>query len=178
MARGIVKGGNNDGAVIRLVQSGETLMTSNATEVTLTTPIDITKSIVIITVLQHTTSTSTTVKHLCVKPVLSGTNALTFYTNTYLLGSSPYVSWEVITFVNAKPKQTGEIASVNGTKTATLATAVSSKAILVVSSTNSATTNSTSFYVYEFDAVITDSTTITFRAFHTGHTIRYEVIDF
>lgn len=165
------------GSNIKSVQKGETQFTSDSTVVTLPTAINVNKSIVIITVSPAVTSTAQQPIHLLTKSVLSGTNTLTLSVGTYSATYAPYVSWEVIEFITVKSKQTGDITSVNGTTTATLPIPVSSRAVLVVSATGS-NTGSNVVVNYPFNGIITDSTTVTFRAITSTINIHYEVIDF
>jgi hypothetical protein len=164
---------------IKSVQRGETRITAASQTVTLTTSIDVTRSIVLAKVRPYVGNTAATAAYVCVKATLTNSTTLTFAVNTYSASYAPYVEWEVIEFdpAYAKPKQEGTTASVAGTTTATLTTAVdTTKAIVAYSFSN---TNTSAYNYYcTADCVLTNSTTLTIGALYTGFSVHWEVIDF
>lgn len=176
MARGIVKGGLNDGGSnIKSIQRGSVSFSTSALDTTATiSPVDITKSIVRITYIGLTSSNRNPV---LIVPVLTNGTTITF-TRKEALGTSVVVRWEVIEYNNVKSKQTGTIALNGATAVTATVTAIDMTKVMLVSAKFGGGTEGVSWSAKEgFQEWLASTTTISFLGNDIG-TMYWQLLEF
>lgn len=175
MARGIVKGGLNDGggSNIKSIQRGVNSCTSISQTVTISA-IDVTKSIVNIS---YSCSGNNALRNLLPKVVITNSTTLTITFNISP-GYEVYVSWEVIEFNNVKNLQTGLVNMPNATPLTVNISAVNLAKSMLYFTNNSVSATSTANYV-TMRGLIATGTTLTFNQGDTiSRDIAWQVVEF
>ncbi len=172
--RGIVKGGLNDGGSnIKSIQRGTITLSGTSTNVTIS-PIDISKSIVLISI--EGANIDNAFRVLVSGRLTSSTNLLLTVGN---IDYPPTVSWQVIEFNNVKSLQRGYTSINSDIQTVTISSVNTSKSFLVTSK-DATLFDTANFGLWFSSAALTNSTTITFSQLFSNKpgNVAWEVIEF
>ncbi len=174
MAKGIVNGGLNGGggSNIKSIQRGSHVLYNVIGQTITIGEVDLTKSIVKITVHADTISYAGPVNR-AVKAKLISSTGLNFSVNS-AAPVNTYIEWEVIEFNNVKSIQKGDVAlSANALKSVTVSPIETSKSVLFISHTSS-TTDGVGYLV---SGKVTSPTNIDLRCMSVSN-VYWQLIEF